>query len=173
MMDSFVLSHVVPNVRKRLPDSACLVLGKALMWMITSPFADDHIPVDVKEEVLSDWAHVCGGDSDLDVEQSAMYKNPIQKLAVVVSGDFGAVFIDTIGELEQGDEGVAGGNRALGMQGSHANFRNQLTGMQSCLLALRQENTEMKSVITGLKISMERNFGIVNGNVRRFAMRPT
>jgi hypothetical protein len=31
----------------------------------------------------------------------------------------------------------------------------------------------MKSVITGLKISMERNFGIVNGNVRRFAMRPT
>ena len=173
MMDSFVLSHVVPNVRKRLPDSACLVLGKALMWMITSPFADDHIPVDVKEEVLSDWAHVCGGDSDLDVEQSAMYKNPIQKLAVVVSGDFGAVFIDTIGELEQGDEGVAGGNRALGMQGSHANFRNQLTGMQSCLLALRQENTEMKSVITGLKISMEQNFGIVNGNVRRFAMRPT
>jgi len=143
------------------------------MWMITSPFADDHIPVDVKEEVLSDWAHVCGGDSDLNVEQSAMYKNPIQKLAVVVSGDFGAVFIDTIGELEQGDEGVAGGNRALGMQGSHANFRNQLTGMQSCLLALRQENTEMKSVITGLKISMERNFGIVNGNVRRFAMRPT
>ena len=59
------------------------------------------------------------------------------------------------------------------MQGSHANFRNQLKGMQSCLLALRQENTEMKSVITGLKISMEHNFGIVNGNVRRFAMRPT
>jgi hypothetical protein len=60
------------------------------------------------------------------------------------------------------------------MQGSHANFRNQLTGMQSCLLALSQENTEIKSVITELKISMEQNFGIVkNGNVRRFAMRPT
>ncbi|KAI2495779.1 hypothetical protein MHU86_18754 [Fragilaria crotonensis] len=173
MMDSFVLSHVVPNARKRLPDSACLVLGKALMWMITSPFADDHIPVEFKDKVLSDWAHVCGGDSELDAEQSAIYKNPVQKLAVVVSGDFGAVFIDTIGELEEGGEGGGGGNRAFGMQGSHANFRNQLTGMQSCLLALRQENMEMKSSISGLKISMERNFGIVNGNVRRLAMRPT
>ncbi|KAI2494041.1 hypothetical protein MHU86_20484 [Fragilaria crotonensis] len=79
MMDSFVLSHVVPNARKRLPDSACLVLGKALMWMITSPFADDHIPVEFKDKVLSDWAHVCGGDSELDAEQSAIYKNPVQK----------------------------------------------------------------------------------------------
>lgn len=35
-MDSFVLSHgVVQNARKRLPDMACLVLGKALMWMTT------------------------------------------------------------------------------------------------------------------------------------------
>jgi hypothetical protein len=175
MMDSF-LSHVVQNIRKRLHDSVCLVLGKALMWMITSPFSDDHVPVEVKEKVLSDcWAHVCGGDSMLDAEQSAIYKNPIQKLTVVVSGDFGAVFIDTIEELaEQGGEGGGGGTtRALGMQGSHANFRNQLTGMQSSLLALRQENTELKSVITGFKISTERNFGVVNGNVRRLAMRPT
>jgi hypothetical protein len=32
---------------------------------------------------------------------------------------------------------------------------------------------ELKSVITGLKISMEQNFGVVNGNVGRLAMRPT
>jgi hypothetical protein len=51
------------------------------------------------------------------------------------------------------------------MQGPHANFRNQLTGMQSSLLALRQENMELKSVITGLKISVEQNFGVVNGSV--------
>ena len=69
------------NIRKRLHDSVCLVLGKALMWMITSPFSDDHVPVEVKEKVLSDcWAHVCGGDSMLDAEQSAIYKNPLQKL---------------------------------------------------------------------------------------------
>ncbi len=34
MMNTFVLSRVVPNIRKRLPESACLVLGKALLWLI-------------------------------------------------------------------------------------------------------------------------------------------
>jgi hypothetical protein len=31
MMNTFALSRVVPNIRKRLPESACLVLGKALL----------------------------------------------------------------------------------------------------------------------------------------------
>ena len=145
------------------------MLGKALRWLITSSVADVYVPVDVKDQVLSDWAHVCGGDSEMDVEENDVHKNPIQKLAVVVSGDHGAVFIDSIGEME----GEGGGDNRVGMQGSYANFRNQLTGMQSCLLALRQENMELKGVINGLKMSMDRNFGIVNGNVRRLAMRPT
>ena len=68
---------------------------------VSSPFSDGHVPVEVKEKVLSDWAHVCVGDSELDAEQCAIYKNPMQKLAVVVSGDVGAVFIDTIGELAE------------------------------------------------------------------------
>jgi hypothetical protein len=92
------------------------VLGKALMWMNTSPFSDNHVPVEVKEKVLSDWAHICVGDSVLGAEQSTINKNPIQQLAVVVSADFGAVFIDAIGELaEQGKEAGGGGTtRALG-----------------------------------------------------------
>ena len=40
-------------------------------------------------------------------------------------------------------------------------FENELKGIQSCLLALRQKNMEMKSAITGLSISMEQNFRIV------------
>ena len=78
MMDLFVLSHIVPNVRKRLPDSACRVLDSAFMSMITLHFANDHAPVEFNDYVLSDWAHVCGGDSKLDAEQSSMYKNPTQ-----------------------------------------------------------------------------------------------
>jgi hypothetical protein len=94
-------------------------------------FSDNHVLVEVKENVLSDWAHLCVSNSESDAEQCAIYKNSIQKLAVALSGDFGAVFIDTIGKLaEQGEEGGGGGTtRALGMQGSHANFRNQHTGM--------------------------------------------
>ncbi|KAI2497750.1 hypothetical protein MHU86_16745 [Fragilaria crotonensis] len=143
MMDSFVLSHVVPNARKRLPDSACLVLGKALMWMITSPFADDHIPVEFKDKVLSDWAHVCGGDSELDAEQSAIYKNPVQNWRLrcrKILEQYSLIQLESWRRVEK---------------------------------VVAEENMEMKSSISGLKISMERNFGIVNGNVRRLAMRPT
>ncbi len=82
-------------MRKRLPESACLVLGKALMWLIMSSVADFYVPVEVNDQVLLDWAHVCGGN--LDVDGTDVHKNPIQKLAVVVSGDHGALFIDTVG----------------------------------------------------------------------------
>jgi hypothetical protein len=112
MMNSFILNHIVPNVRKRLPESACLVLGKAVMWLITSSIADVYVPVEVKDQVLSDWAHVCGGD--LDVDGTNVHKNPIQKLAVVVSGNHGAVFIDTVGEME-GESGGDKGDNRVGM----------------------------------------------------------
>jgi hypothetical protein len=48
MMNTFVLSRVVPNIRKQLPESACLVLVKALLWLICSPVAHKFIPSDFK-----------------------------------------------------------------------------------------------------------------------------
>ena len=38
MMRTFILSNVVPNIRQRLPDSAAIVLGKAILWLIYSPY---------------------------------------------------------------------------------------------------------------------------------------
>jgi hypothetical protein len=40
----------VPNVTKRLPKSAYLVLGKTLMWLITSFVAAIYAPVKVKKD---------------------------------------------------------------------------------------------------------------------------
>ena len=73
MMNTFVLSHVVPNVRRRLPESACLVLGRALMWLIFSPVVDEYIPAEMKEKVVSEWAHV-RGDVDKGEDEEV---NPI------------------------------------------------------------------------------------------------
>jgi hypothetical protein len=163
MMNTFVLSHVVPNVRKMLPESACLVLGRALMWLICSPVVDEYVPVELKEQVMSDWADVCGTEFDTENE---VHRNPIQQLAVTVSGDHGAVFIDVISEELQAEGGGGGGH------GTNASVRNQLVGIQSCLLSLRQENLELKTIMQTMKVNLERNFGIVNGNVRRIAIRP-
>jgi hypothetical protein len=89
MMNTFVLSCVVPNVRKRLPESACLVFGKALLWLICFPVADKYILSDFKRNVLLEWEHVRGADFDAEL-------NPIKKMAVTVSGNHGAVFIDMV-----------------------------------------------------------------------------
>ena len=34
MIKTFVLTQVVPNIRRRVPDSCALVLGKAFLWFI-------------------------------------------------------------------------------------------------------------------------------------------
>ena len=53
MMKTFILSNVVPNIRKVLPDSAALVLGKALLWLIYSPYdAMNHVvPEEFKNRI--------------------------------------------------------------------------------------------------------------------------
>lgn len=159
MMNSFVLSHVVPNIRKRLPESACLVLGRALLWLIFSPVVDQYIPGDLKGKVLSEWEHIRG---EVDAEL-----NPIKQMAVAVSGDHGAVYIDMVGDLEEADAG--GGGVA---PGTNVSIRNQLLGVQSALLAMRQENLEFKSSLAAMKVYLERGFEVVNGNVRRIALQP-
>ncbi len=171
MLNSFLLNHVVPNVKKRLPELAYLVLGRALLWLICSPLVDNHVPTDLKDKVLADWAHIrCGSEVDtpappvLDNEEQE--SNPIQQVTVIVSGDHGAVVIDTIGNLE------GKGARGVGHQhGTNVTVRNQLIGVQSCLLSMQQENLELKYAINAMKVNMERSFQMVNGNIRRLAMR--
>ncbi|KAI2496294.1 hypothetical protein MHU86_805 [Fragilaria crotonensis] len=160
MMNTFILSQVVANIRLRLPELACLVLGKALLWLICSPLADEIVPGEFKREVLSEWDHVRGADVDPEM-------NPIKQMAVTVAGDHGAVFIDLVGAIDV--DGLAG-QPALG---TNVTIRNQLLGMQSGLLSRRQDKQ------CGVKDSGQSNsiecgavFGILNGNVRRIALQP-
>jgi hypothetical protein len=162
MMNTFVLSRVVPNIRKQLPESACLVLGKTLLWLSCSPVADEYIPTDFKRDVLSEWEHVCDADCDAEL-------NPIKKMAVTVTGNHGAVFIDMVGTVEV--DRIAG--QVEGGPGTNnVTMRNQLLGMQSGLLALRRDNLEIKTAINVIKLNLEQCFGILNGNIRQIALQP-
>ncbi len=85
MMNLIVLSHVVANIKERLPESACLVLGKALLWLTCSPTnVNKNALEDLKRKELSEWEHVRGNDVDAEL-------NPIKQMAVVVSGNHGSV----------------------------------------------------------------------------------
>ena len=130
MINTFVLSHVIPNIRKRLPESACLVLGKALLWRICSPVADKYVLTDFKCDILLKWEHVHGTDFDAEL-------NPIKKLAVMVSGNHGEVFIDMVGAIiVEADAGVSGQEHG-GVPGTNnVAIQNQLLGMQLGLLSL-------------------------------------
>ena len=94
MLNSFILNHVrVPNVKKKLPEWACLVLGRALLWKMCSPLVDNHVPMDLKDKVMADWAHIRGGSEVASpappvlVDNKEQESNPIQQVAVNVSGD--------------------------------------------------------------------------------------
>lgn len=122
--------------------------------------------------MLSEWAHVRGVDVDAELN------NPVKQMAVVVSGDHGAVYIDMIGNLEA-EENAGGAGGAVVPPGpgtANVSIRNQLLGLQSALLAMRQDNLEMKTSVTAsvaaLKVNMERSFEMLNGNVRRMALQP-
>jgi hypothetical protein len=95
--------------------------------------------------VLSESEHVCGDDVDAEL-------NPIKQMPVVVSGDHGAVYIGTIDNLEE--ENAGGGGV---VPGTNVSIRNQLLGVQSALLlAMQQENFELKTSLTAMKVYLER-----------------
>ena len=97
MMNSFILNHVVLNVKKSLREPACLVFERALLWLICSPVVDENVPMDLKDKVFADSARVRGG-SEVDstpaplIDNDEQESNPIQQKAVTVTGNHGAFF---------------------------------------------------------------------------------
>ena len=82
MMKTFVLTQVVPNIRKRVPDSCALVLGKALLWFIYSGTDEYDIPQPFGDTIKRELNEILTA-SGIDV--NAENFNPIRRVPVVVS----------------------------------------------------------------------------------------
>ncbi len=132
------------------------------MWLICSLVADKYIPSNFKCDVLSEWEHARGANFDAELD-------PIKKMAVTVSGDHGAVFIDMVGTVEV--DRIAGQVEG-GPGANNVTIQNQLLGMQSGLIALRQDNLEINTAINVIKFNLEQCFGILNENIRQIALQP-
>jgi hypothetical protein len=132
------------------------------LWLICSLVADKYIPSNFKCDVLSEWEHARGANFDAELD-------PIKKMAVTVSGDHGAVFIDMVGTVEV--DRIAGQVEG-GPGANNVTIQNQLLGMQSGLIALRQDNLEINTAINVIKFNLEQCFGILNGNIRQIALQP-
>ena len=171
ILATFILTKVVPNIRRRLPDSVSIILGKAVLWLVFSSVANNFVSTNYVERVKADL-----GETGIVVPEG---KNPILKMPVLVSGDQGAVYIDELplaaesAEAQEPDANVRiyENNRT---SGDH--LRNHMLQLQSAIFGLRRENNELRNElrndIAALKQFVDRGFSTINGNVRRVAIQP-
>jgi hypothetical protein len=165
IMTTFILTKVVPNICQRLPTSACLVLGKAVVWLIFSSFANNFVSsMDYCDQVKAELV-----ETGVVIEEG---KNPILKMPVLVSGDQGTVvYIDEIPVVAPVDNvevaATAGGGgeqinlRVLENTRTFGGdqMRNYILQLQSGILSLRRENIELRN-------EFERRFDVLSQLIR-------
>jgi hypothetical protein len=176
MTKTFILSKVVPNIRKRLPDSAALVLGKALLWLIYSPYdSTNHlVPQAFKDRIRLDLNAIVTA-TVRGVDCNAPDYNPIRRVPVVVTGDQGCVYIDVVpvfdkqqaavGTVEHGGHGILGGDGAAGVSA-------QLLSLQAAASQIRRELQELRTNQMADRVLFTKHFTVVNGNLRRINLQP-
>jgi hypothetical protein len=183
VLTAFILTKVVPSIRQQLPDSAAIVLGRAMLWVVYSSVACNHRLTEYRDKVKSDLA-----DTGIQVGEG---QNPIIKMPVIVSGDQGTVYIDELQPMPGGVVVENGGPPDAAMnvldigamrdlnvrmlnknQASGNQLENWMLQLQSGFMTLRRENIELRSEISAMMLALERGFHIVNGNVRRVALQP-
>jgi len=175
VLTTFILTKVTPNVRRRLPDSTCIVLGKAVLWLVFSSVTNNFISVEYCNELKADLAETGIAIAD--------GQNPILRMPVLVSGDQGTVFIDELVAAVPTEEG--GGHQQDQQDGLNSRIlenstnrsggdqvRSYMLHLQSSVMSLRREHIELRSDIANLKQVVERGFATVNGNIKRVAMQP-
>ncbi len=172
MTKTFIVSKVVPNIRKRLPDLAALVLGKALLWLIYSPYnTTNHlVPQAFKDRIRWDLNAIVTA-TVRGVDCNAPDYNLIRQVPVVVTGDQGCVYMvfdkqqAAVGTVEHGGAGILGGSGAAGVSA-------QLLSLQAAASQIRRELQELQTNQMADRVLFTKHFTVVNGNLRRINLRP-
>ena len=150
IMTTFILTKVVPNICQRLPTSACLVLGKAVVWHVFSSFANNFVSsMDYCDQVKAELV-----ETGVVIEEA---KNPILKMPVLVGSNQGTVYIDEIPVVAPVDNvevaaTAGGGGEQINLQVLENTrtfggdqMRNYILQLQSGILSLRRENIELRN----------------------------
>jgi len=172
MLKTFILSNVVPHTRKRLPDSAALVLGKALLWLIYSPYDATHnlVPQDLKNRIRMEWNEIVSAE-DASIDCNSAEYNPIHRIPVVVTGDQGCVYIDIVPSFDEAD--VVGGPIVVGgARAATGGIQSQLLAIQSQSSQIRRELQELRTNQMADRVFATKNYAIINTNIRRIALQP-
>jgi hypothetical protein len=86
VINSFFLTIIAPNIRKKRPELVSLVLGRSFLWCVYSEF-HYMVPEDVKNEIKKGLGEVRTWETNSE-------KNPIIQQQVFVTGNQGSVYLD-------------------------------------------------------------------------------
>jgi hypothetical protein len=170
-----------------MSDAVSLVLGKALLWLIYSPYDVTNcvVPEYFKQQIQKDLKEILTATvPGVDCDDPRF--NPIKKVPVVVTGDQGCVFIDIVPTLveEAASEGAeygailgiggsgAGGRGVGGMATTASGLTAQLMAVQSLASQIRRELQELRANQMADRVAAQKYFAMVNANIRRIALQP-
>ena len=183
MMKTFILTNVVPNIRKRMSDAVALVLGKALLWLIFPPYHDitHHVvPQDFKQRIQMEWKEIITA-TVVEVDCDNALYNPINRVPVVATGDQGCVHINIIPTLDENGDGEilgigaggAGGRGVGGMAATAGGLTAQLLAVQSLASQILRELQELRRANQMAdRVAAQKCFTTVNAHIRRIALQP-
>ena len=180
----FILRCVSPKIASKFGNDVAIILGRALLWgAFTQPNDDDN------ESIMPHWlADRIRNKYRVHIQNDlALGINPIEKVAYIVTGDEGQVFLD---ELPSGDEVQEGPNtpntgeaaqnpRAPGTSTNPASSASSFADrpVREQLLALHSQYFQMRHSMEGMRETMQNNhlqttraISAVLSNTNRLAM---
>jgi hypothetical protein len=172
MTSRFILQHVVPKIAAKLGNDVAMVLGKAVLWGAFAEVGEEAssiMPNWLSDRIRTKYSILV--DNNLEANE-----NPVQKVAYIVTGNEGQVFMDEIPGNEEvaPNAGVAGGPT-----GTHASvgfsdrpIRDQLLALHSQYFQLRSSHDALRETITNNHLQVTRGVSMIISNTNRLAMAP-
>ena len=113
-MTTFILSNVVPNIRRQLPDLTAIVLGKAVLWLCFSSDANKFVAAEYSNQLKTECvkAGIVGPKSE----------NTILKVQIIVSGDQGTVYMHELSMVGVDDQVADAGGQSNPDGGDRSGF---------------------------------------------------
>ena len=155
--EDWILEHVDPMIASRYCRSVALVLGRALLWRVFDESESLVVPDNICQRVK-------GAYRDLGERcQLPVGENPVEKIPLIITGSDAEVHIDML--LDDDNNPLAGAApRRIDAE--------QMVHMNSLLMGLRRDNTDLRAEVSRNAARQERKLTVINRNVIHLMRNP-
>ena len=176
--ETWLLTHVVPNIYKQYSKTTSLILGRALLWRIMDPDQSAVLPKPMVTRVRHLYQAIDGN-------QLTPEENPIARVPISLHQIDGKLIVTTL-EDEMDDDGTNpdgtpmteeqhfnrrkrkyGGDAIERRMRNRRSDNEQLSTLTSQVLHLRNENKQLKLELEASSARTQDAIKVVNRNVRQ------